>query len=378
MKKLVIISHTDHQRRSDGQLVGWGPTVTEINYLAKGWDEVVHVACFDHGPAKGSSLPYNCDNIQLIPIPPFGGKTWREKLSVITLAPKVISSVKKALKGATHVQLRLPMGIGLFLLPYFILRKKNKYNFWVKYANNWNQSNPPLGYAIQRWMLQKNLADCKTTINGFWANQPDHCISFENPSLRMYDLEAGEHALNHKKFSPPFNFSFIGRLEDDKGVSRIIETIQNLDPSYIGKIHFIGDGVKTSEYVKRSATLGDKVFFHGYKSGDFIRKILSESHFFLLPTTASEGFPKVVAEACCFGSIPIVSDTSSIPHYVKDGTNGFVWKIGETQTFQDVLNVAIRKPADDLQKIAKNGKELAEKFTLERYYKRLVSEIFKP
>ena len=374
----MIISHTDHQRNEDGQLVGWGPTITEINFLARQWDEVVHVGCFDAGPAKGSSLPYVGDNIRLIPIPPFGGKKWKDKISVLTLAPKVIAAVRKALKDATHVQLRLPMGIGLFLLPFFILREKKKYIFWVKYANNWNQYKPPMGYAIQRWILKKNLAHCITTINGYWNPQPSHCLSFENPSLRISDLEAGQMALSNKNFSPPFNFSFIGRLEDEKGVSRILDALEMMDTSLIGKVQFIGDGMKTDYYLKKSAGLGDKVIFHGYQTGVFIRQILTESHFFLLPTTASEGFPKVVAEACCYGSIPIVSDTSSIPHYVKDGINGFVWKINDKQTYLDVLNSAIRTPMPALEKIGKNGKELAEKFTLERYYQRLVSEIFIP
>lgn len=378
MKKLVIISHTDHQRTSEGTIVGWGPTVTEINYLAQFWDEVVHVGCFDDAAPKGSSLPYQGINIKLVPIPPFGGRTWKQKLSVITLAPKVIAAVFRSLKGATHVQMRLPMGIGIYLLPLFALRNRSRYIFWVKYANNWMQRNAPRGYAIQRWMLQRNLAGCKTTINGFWKDQPAHCISFENPSLRLSDLDAGSKALASKDFRAPFNFAFIGRLEDEKGVSRILEAVRGIDAGSIGKIHFIGDGKKTQEYIHASADMADKVVFHGYRTGAFIREILASSHFFLLPTTASEGFPKVVSEACCYGCIPIVSDTSSIPHYVKDERNGFVWEIEGRDSFQAKLADAISQPEEVLKKIAKNGAELAEKFTLERYFERLSSEIFKP
>lgn len=378
MKKLVIISHTDHQLDAAGNIVGWGPTITEINYLAQFWDEVVHVACFDQSVAKGSSLPYKGENIRLAAIPPFGGRSFRDKLSVLTLAPKVLSVVRKAIEGATHVQLRLPMGIGMYLLPFFAMKRNRKYIFWVKYANNWKQVNAPKGYAAQRWMLSKNLADCKTTINGFWEDQPAHCISFENPSLRNSDLKAGKEALASKEFNAPFNFAFIGRLEDEKGVARIIEAIKSMDPSLIGKVHFIGDGKKTEQYVAECSDISEKVHFHGYQTGDFIRQVLAQSHFFLLPTTASEGFPKVVAEACCYGAIPIVSDTSSIPHYVLHGINGFVWKIDGGDSFQSVLSAAISHPADSLKIIAKNGSSIAEKFTLERYFNRLSSEIFKP
>ena len=378
VKKLVIISHTDHQRLPDGTIGGWGPTITEINYLAPYWDEVVHVACLDDSPARGSSLPYVGDNIKLAAIPPFGGKKLKDKLSVITTAPKVIREVLRAIRGATHVQLRLPMGIGMYLLPLFALRRRGRYIFWVKYANNWMQKKAPAGYAIQRWMLNRNLAGCKTTINGFWKDQPRHCISFENPSLRDQDLTAGAAACAAKSFTAPFHFAFIGRLEDEKGVQRILDAIRTIDPALIGQIHFIGDGKKTDIYRNQCTDLGDKVRFHGYQNGGFIRRILAESHFFLLPTTASEGFPKVIAEACCYGCIPIVSDTSSITHYVKDGVNGFVWQIEKDIPFEAVLRSALHTPVAVLEKIAKNGAELAEKFTLERYYQRLNSEIFKP
>lgn len=378
MKKLVIISHTDHQCTTDGTIVGWGPTITEINYLAQFWDEVVHVGCFDQSPPKGSSLPYQGQNIKLVPIPPFGGRTLKQKMSVVLLAPKVIAAVLRALKGATHVQMRLPMGIGLYLLPLFAMRNRNRYIFWVKYANNWMQRNAPKGYSIQRWMLARNLAGCKTTINGFWDGQPAHCISFENPSLREFDLDAGRQAMISKSYQAPFNFAFIGRLEDEKGVSRILQAMRSIEPALIGIIHFIGDGKKTQEYLKASENLAEKVVFHGYRTGDFIREILVSSHFFLLPTTASEGFPKVVSEASCYGCIPVVSDTSSIPHYVKDGQNGFVWNIEGKVSFQDKLRSAISQSEDTLKKIAKNGGNLAEKFTLERYFQRLSSEIFKP
>jgi glycosyltransferase involved in cell wall biosynthesis len=376
VKKLVIISHTDHQRTAAGEIVGWGPTVTEINYLAGFWDEVVHVACFEDGPPKGSSLPYDKINIRLESIPPFGGKRLQDKISIITNAPQIISTVTQALKGATHVQLRLPMGIGIFLLPYFTFRDRNKYIFWVKYANNWKQKKPPAGYAFQRWFLDRNLADCKTTINGFWDDQPAHCVSFENPSLRMSDLDAGKFALASKTFIPPYTFAFIGRMEDEKGVTRILDAIRCMNPETIGMVHFIGDGKRNEEYIANASFLGDKVRFHGYQRGDVIRAVLSASHFFLLPTTASEGFPKVVAEACCYGCIPIVSDTSSIPHYVKNGQNGFVWNAGGSMAFVDVLTDVVTENKDRLNIIANNGRTLAEKFTLERYYNRLNSEIF--
>jgi hypothetical protein len=32
-KKLVIVSHTHHHFNPNGEILGWGPTVNELNYL---------------------------------------------------------------------------------------------------------------------------------------------------------------------------------------------------------------------------------------------------------------------------------------------------------------------------------------------------------
>ena len=38
--KLAIISHTEHFTDENGNLVGWGPTIREINYLAKHFEYI--------------------------------------------------------------------------------------------------------------------------------------------------------------------------------------------------------------------------------------------------------------------------------------------------------------------------------------------------
>jgi glycosyltransferase involved in cell wall biosynthesis len=375
LRKLVIISHTDHQTDIERGIVGWGPTVNEINHLSRHFDEIEHVACHDDSPPKGGSLPYADARIRLRPIPPFGGNSLGKKLSVLLTIPRVLTSVRAALKGATHVQLRLPMGIGIYLLPFFMFRRKESYVFWVKYANDWGQRRPPLGYALQRWMLKRNLAGCKVTINGFWEGQQPHCLSFENPCLTVAETEAGKSIVSGKSYERPFTFAFVGRMEDGKGVSRILEALKSIDPSEIGSVHFMGDGRDMARYAEMASHLRGKAVFHGFCKSDFVRDTLKSSHFFLLPTTASEGFPKAVAEAACHGCIPLVSDIGSIPHYVKDGLNGFVWKTAEGG-FTKTLRRAVETDAERLRSIAEEGVDMSRRFTFERYCERLESKIF--
>lgn len=378
MRKLVVISHTPHQRGPDGRPVGWGPTVRELDFLAGAWVEVVHVACLEAGPAAGSSLPYARSNIRLEPIPVFGGKRLREKLNVITQAPAILRTVRRALAGASHVQVRVPMGIGLFLLPWFALQRRRGYRLWVKYANNWGQRRPPAGYALQRWFLRRGLARCPVTLNGAWPGQPRHCLSFENPCLYETDVRAGAATAAVKSFQPPFRLAFTGRLEDDKGVTRILDALDAVGPEWIGAVDFIGDGPDAPRLRAAAARHGARVRFHGFRNSAFVHSVLRDAHFFVLPTTASEGFPKVVAEAGCHGCIPVVSDVSSIPHYVHDGVNGFLWRTGAPATFADVLARALRTPPDRLRVVALAANGLSARFTMEGYLRRLREEVFPP
>ncbi|RZK04381.1 MAG: capsular biosynthesis protein, partial [Flavobacterium sp.] len=190
-KKLLIISHTEHYRSQNNEIVGWGPTINEVNYLADFWEEVVHIGCMKEGVAPKSALPYSSKNIKYVPIPPYGGKTLLSKALIFTKIPKIISQVVQNLDGATEVQLRLPTSMGLFLLPLFSFFLPRKYTLWVKYAGNWGEEHPPLSYRFQRWWLKKNLAKCKVTLNGFWPDQEEHCYSFENPCLTLEDIEKG-------------------------------------------------------------------------------------------------------------------------------------------------------------------------------------------
>ena len=373
-KKLVIISHTEHYKNHNQEIVGWGSTICEVNYLADFWDEVVHIGCLLEMDPPASSLPYVKNNIHFVPISPYGGKRILDKVKIVVAMPEIIFKVMSNLRNATEVQLRLPTSMGLFLLPLFSFLLPRRYTFWVKYAGNWNQEKAPLSYKIQKWWLEKNFARCKVTINGFWLNQPEHCISFENPCLTCNSISIGKEVIKVKDFNEKFTLIFIGRLDNLKGMSLILEALQNTDSSKIHKIHFVGDSDQRIYFEDKAAFLKDKVTFHGFLASANVHRLLKQAHFILLPSQ-SEGFPKVIAEAACYGVIPIVSDVGSIPHYI-DQTNGFIWKIKGDQSFEEVLSDAIATNPKLLREKSENVLNVAKKFTFENYSAKLEKYIF--
>lgn len=369
--KLAVISHTEHYKNSDGAIVGWGPTVSELNHLAEDFEEIYHVAFLHPGTPPPSSLPYTQKNIHFIPLKPIGGKGIGAKLKILGSIPETLRIVRKTLKQVDVFQVRTPTGMGVFLIPYLTLFGKKK--GWYKYAGNWSQENPPLGYALQRAMLMRQKR--KVTINGQWPGQPKHCLTFENPCLTEEERVEGFELVQSRKFEEPFVFCFVGRLEDAKGVQRIIDAFGSLESlNKVASIHFIGNGPKIDSYKRQCVALVLPAIFHGFLERDKVFEIYKKSHFFLLPSTASEGFPKVIAEAMNFGCLPIVSKVSSIGQYVNVN-NGF---IVEPCTYE-VLSVLLDKTMTVNEKILRKKSIIAHQavfqFTFEHYRRRIQKEL---
>ncbi|WP_053069186.1 glycosyltransferase [Bizionia psychrotolerans] len=322
MRTLTIISHTEHYLQDDGTLVGLGSTVTEINELLHVFDTITHVAMLHDCDAPPSAMPYTSKNITFKALPVVGGTTWQDKMGVVFRAPQIIRTIRSGLRQSDYFQFRAPTGIGVYVIPYLMFFTSQK--GWYKYAGNWNQKGAPLAYRFQKWLLEHQSRP--VTINGYWDDLPKQCLPFENPCLTEQNILDGQATILQKTFDYPLDFCFVGRLEAAKGVDLILQSISNLDQEArkkIGTIHFVGDGSRMDYYKEQTLTLGLPIKFYGYLSRDAVHAIYKMSHAIILPS-ASEGFPKVIAEALNFGCIPIVSNVSSISHYIQDGVNGFL------------------------------------------------------
>lgn len=369
--KLAIISHTEHYTDAKGNIVGWGPTISEINYLSNHFDTIYHIAFWHSTAAPPSSLPYTGSNVIFVPLPPSGGSSFIKKLTILTNLPKTLKIIHSTLKKVDAFQFRAPTGMGVFVIPW--LTKMTKKKGWFKYAGNWNQQHPPLGYRIQRFLLKKQSRT--VTINGAWANQPSHCLTFENPCLLKEEREEGLRVISNKSYTAPFSLCFVGRLEDPKGVQRIIDALSNLtDKTQLKHIHFIGNGEKFEHYKQQCKTLQLPATFHGFLSRTEVFEVYRKCQFLLLPSTASEGFPKVIAEGMNYGCIPVISNVSSITQYVTK-ENGFVVEPTTSSRLLKVLEKAFLSSEMHLNEKAFSGHNTAKNFTFEYYTQRILDEI---
>lgn len=371
---LAIISHTEHYKDVNGVIVGWGPTISELNHLLDVFETIYHVAMLYDGLPPPSSLPYTSDRIIFVPIPTVGGKAFKDKFKILLKSVAVIKIVNSTLKQVDCFQLRTPTGIGVFLIPYltFFSSKKG----WYKYAGNWNQAHPPLGYALQRFLLEKQRRS--VTINGQWPHQPNNCISFENPCLTVSDLDEGQALVKTKSIEDELHICYVGRLEKPKGVEHIIRSIGMLsavEKERIEAVHLVGNGSDLDDFKALTIETGVNFIFHGFLGRNEVFDIYKKSQVFLMPTTASEGFPKVIAEAMNFGCIPVVSMVSSIGQYVKHLETGICIKKVNDEEVVEALQLVFDFVDKDYQRMVVNQRVIVERFSFLHYNQRVKSEL---
>lgn len=367
---LAVISHTKHYLQQDGTLVGWGATVRELDHLTEIFEKVIHVACLYDGTAPSGMLPYESSKVEFVPLKPSGGEDLLGKLDVLLKMPNNLKVIKNVLKRCDVFQFRAPTGMGVYAIPYLSHSGKKG---WFKYAGNWAEPRPPFAYRLQRLFL-KSQSKYIVTINGHWAGQSSNQLTFENPCLTEEDICLGKLALQEKDYSSDLNLAFVGRLEDAKGIRRLLNVLAKIETERIGTVHLIGDGPMRGEYEQLAMRSKARIVFHGFLKRDEINGILRESHIFVLPSD-SEGFPKVVAEAANFGLISVVSDVSCIGQYIINGQTGYLVPPSDEKRLLEMLQMALSLDANELKLMAKNCHVMAGKFTYERYNKRILEEI---
>lgn len=345
--KLVVVSHTPHYR-SATEVVGWGPTVREFDHLSELFREVVHIAPFYDVPAPESAMPYASKRVRLVAVRPAGGERAKDKLGILLRAPGWARAILREAADADVLHVRCPAGISLValaLLPF--VRKRGKR--WIKYAGNWNpDGREPWTYRLQRKWLLSGRTRSIVTVNGEWPKQPAHVHSFLNPCLTETELEEGGRAAAEKTLGDAVNLLFVGRLEEEKGAARAIRILAHLRTSRVAaSLDFVGDGPERRSFEALSRQLGvvDAVHFHGWRKRSELRTLLGNAHFLLLPTVASEGWPKVLSESMAYGAVPLAGRVSCIPQYLELFQTGRAFPASDEQAFVDAIKWYVEHPS---------------------------------
>jgi glycosyltransferase involved in cell wall biosynthesis len=311
--RLLIVSHTAHFRDGD-RLVGWGPTVREIDHLATLFDEVVHVAPVHDEPPPASAMPYEAANVTVRAVHPSGGERLVDKVRVLVDMPAWARVIASEMRHADVMHVRSPANIAMVAMGLMTAVPSPRRR-WLKFAGNWaGRDHEPLSYRVQReWARRFALHRAEVTVNGTWPDQAQHIHSFLNPCLTDEELLAGRTAAAGKRHGAPFRLLFVGRLSPEKGVDCILAAARRLVADGVAfELDLVGDSDAIDGYRQQAASIGAPCRIHGWLPRPAIGALYREAHLLLLPS-ASEGWPKVISEAMAYGVVPVATSVSSIP-----------------------------------------------------------------
>jgi glycosyltransferase involved in cell wall biosynthesis len=363
--RLLIIGHTAHYRKDD-QVVGWGPTVKEVDWLAKAFDSVTHLACFHSGDAPTSALPYESKQVHFVGLPLAGGTTPVMKVRALTIAPRYLLAIQKFARQADIVHIRTPGILGMYGL--FWISTFSRLPRWTKYAGNWAETGSmPFSFLFQRTWLERGLSRGPVTINGHWPGQLDSIFSFLNPSLSIPEVRQARWEVTCKQLTSPVRFVFAGRLELNKRPLAAIEIAKNLIEHIPIHLDILGDGPERylCQNTIQKYNLGNHVFLHGWVTHDEVKKYLRQAHFILHPSS-SEGWPKILSEGMAFGAVPVASEVSAIPQIFDEFQCGISISPENINEFVKRILEIINEP-NQWKKQSQAGQFAAFRFTYEKY-----------
>lgn len=372
IKHLLIISDTRIQRVGSA-IYAFNSVVKELDVFVMLFEKITWIG-YDYSDIDldPSLMRIDYPQVQTILLKRSGGNKLIDKVKIIISLPYNSFKLIRHSVNADVIHSRgpsVPMLVALILS--FIYRRPK---WWFKYANNWNDSNSPFFWGLQKKLMIAS-SHSVGTVNGVWPDMPDHIKAFENPCLTKI-TELGK-VISFKKIRRGWRIIFVGRIEEKKGYQKIFEVLDNIQSYLIESITVIGWG--TEQEKLRQLILnhpeGNKVRYLGPQSNKEVFKHLLHSHFLLLPTVSSEGFPKVISEGFSMGCIPITSDTSSIGQYVKHGINGFIWNVKGELSYYEVCKTALSIDEVRYHQMLQSGISVAYLFTYSRYFSRIENDI---
>lgn len=158
------------------------------------------------------------------------------------------------------------------------------------------------------------------------------------------------------------------RQEPGKGTEKVIESMPDILRVFPkAELSIIGGGSMEEALKRRADQLGlrEHVTFHGRVPQERVVDLLNDAHIFCYPTSASEGFPKVVLEAMAAG-LPVVTTRVSVLPQLIEGGAGILLTEADAKELAEAVTRLGSDP-DAYWLMSSRAIETARDFSLEKW-----------
>lgn len=360
----MIVSHVVHKQVAD-QYFAYGPYVKEMNLWLKYVDQVVIVApCVQNSAPDPIDIAYVHPAIQIVVVQEFNLLSWSGRIKTLLALPSIFSKTFTQMKNADHLHLRCPGSMGLIgCLTQVLFPEKKKS---AKYAGNWDPaSDQPQTYKLQQKLLSNEFLtrNVKVLVYGDWKPENRNLIPFFTASYR--EEEKTEIVL--RSFETQIRLIFVGSLHQGKNPLISCQVAQILVQSGVDcHLDLYGEGEERSalqDFILKNE-LTHLITLHGNVNAEKLKSAYSKSHF-LVFASASEGWPKAVAEAMFWGCLPITTPVSCVPQMLGQGTRGDLVEKNSQQIADKIISYLYNRSS--YQRKAQEAMAWSRQYTLEKF-----------
>lgn len=370
--RLMLYSHVIH-KLYNGQTYAYGPYVKEMNLWLKEFDTVTIVAPFVHS-SKIDPIdePFYCNHINHINLFSFSAIGVDAILKSLIVVPLNILIIYLSMFRSGHIHVRCPGNVGLLASLIQICFPWKRKSF--KYAGNWvDNVGQPITYRIQKWILSNCLLTRKSTTLVYGKRSFDKsCVV--NAFTATYTADGAKPvALRTLLPDHPIQMVFAGSLIEGKNPLIAIDVCRILnDHGLIVYLTICGNGPLSESVNKYIADIGleEKVICKGNLNRGELDLVYQTSHFLLMPSR-SEGWPKSVAEAMWWGTLPVVSPVSCVPEMLDHGARGILVSPNAAQIAASIAPL-VNRPGY-YQSMCIKAMEWSRGYTLESFRKLIES-----
>lgn len=367
--RLTVFSHKPCWK-SPGSPSGYatdGGFPFQMRALSELFEGTTLVVPCSSAASQGGEIPLTGKRISITPLTSLGGSGLRRKLIIpfwfLRNALVLLSETLRA--DAVHVPIPGDIGTIGMLLAY-LLRKP----LFVRYCGNWYVQKTNAEH-FWKWFMERFAGGRNVMLATGGATAPP---SQRNSAIRwifsttLTEQELKESTVREHPSRERTRLIIACRQDKEKGTGIVIKSLPLVLRDFPSvTLDVVGDGAALPEFKAQAADLGlsDRITFHGKVNHIEVINLLKQSDLFCYPTTASDGFPKVVHEALACGLPVVTTKVSVLPQLLSNGCGVLIEEATPelmAQAVTECLNDINRYRAMSAQSI-----DTARQYSLERW-----------
>jgi glycosyltransferase involved in cell wall biosynthesis len=367
--RLAIVSHKVCYRivSTSGVYHTDGGFPLQVQALSELFDETSLVVPIDRNQCRTGLSEICGKNVTVRELSRPMRNKWQRRVTLPLWIAVNIWTICKAIRNCDAVHTPIPGDIGTIgLIAALIMQKP----LFVRHCGNWT-ARRTLAERGWRRIIESFAGGRNVMLATGGSNEPPskvnrHIKWIFSTSLLQSHLEAAQ--IRKLPADGKIRLMIACRQEPLKGTEIVIRSLPAIRKRFAdATLDIAGDGSLLPDLRKLARDLGvaQCVCFHGRVAQSRVIELMRDSHVFCFPTSASEGFPKVVLEALASGLPVITSRVSVLPQLLKNGC-GVLLSEPTCDALVKAVYAVCEKQAD-YEHISSKAIEVAQQYSLEQW-----------